>query len=125
MTGGTYNRCWDWGFIGLGITDLDGLIERNGCFLVLEAKGPGVQMLRGQERALRALAAIGRRFVVVVVEGHAPSEVHSWSVMGHEHLGGTGFESLRKFVREWFDWASLQSGLSAKAGRQSPDAAQV
>lgn len=55
--------------------DIDFLVERNGKFLVLEAKGPNVEIGKGQRRALEALARIPQ-FTVATVWGEPDEPTH-------------------------------------------------
>ena len=60
---------WDWGFLDecfpgtrIRVTDIDGLVERNGHFLLIEAKSPGKDIPTGQ-RILFDRLEIGRAHV--------------------------------------------------------------
>ena len=57
---------WDWGILKgcfgdskIEPTDMDGLVERKGHFLVLEAKQPGVKIKQGQWWTFNALVNTG------------------------------------------------------------------
>lgn len=75
---------WDWSpyngvfaDTGIHISDIDGLVERNGQFLVLDGKRPGRDgsraMKNGQTRAYLAMARIGIH--VIVMHGQPPATV--------------------------------------------------
>lgn len=66
---------WDWGILKgcfgdtrIEPTDVDGLVERNGHFLLLEAKAPGVPVKQGQWWTFNALRNTGY-FTIIVVWG--------------------------------------------------------
>jgi hypothetical protein len=67
------NSLWDWavldGCFGPGKikpTDIDGMVERNGHFLYLETKGPGVPLKMGQEIAIKNRVRDGVSTYVVI-----------------------------------------------------------
>lgn len=113
---------WDWGFLGpaLGrcaVSDLDGIVERGGRFLVLETKRPGVPVPRGQAIMFDAMVAAG--MTVIIIWGHAnqPTRVQVW---GETTIHPTNAEHLRHLVREWF----IRAGRAGKqTGGETPPAA--
>ena len=50
-------------------SDIDGICERNGYFLVMEWKRHGEKVSEGQKRLLQALAS-NPRFMVVIIYGN-------------------------------------------------------
>lgn len=66
---------WDWGCLDncfpgkIKVTDIDGLVERKGHFLVLETKSPGVPIPLGQQIMFKNLQRSGL-FTIVVVWGN-------------------------------------------------------
>lgn len=72
---------WDWAGLrpcfprGIEPTDLDGFVEINGRFLVLEGKGPGVPLKEGQRKTFERLFRLNRTiegvFTVIVIWGDA------------------------------------------------------
>ncbi len=114
---------WDWGILegcfgttGIAPTDVDGLVERNGHFLLLEAKGPGVPLKRGQSRTLEALIATGC-FTVLVVWG-TPGKPERVQIFPEPPMDA----NLKVFcgiVEMWFDLANEGRSLGApRAGRK-------
>ncbi len=73
---------WDWGCLDscfpgrMKVTDIDGFLERNSKFLVLETKGKGVPVPKGQEIMFKNMQKTGL-FTVVIVWGEpgSPSEM--------------------------------------------------
>lgn len=103
---------WDWGILKgcfgtskIEPTDVDGLVERNGRFLVLEAKKPGVRIKQGQKITFNALRNTGL-FTIVIVWGEN-SKPQEMLVMYPPPLqpkqGKATLEDLRRVVRWWYE----------------------
>lgn len=103
---------WDWGILKgcfgtskIEPTDIDGLVERNGRFLVLEAKKPGVRIKQGQIITFNALRNTGL-FTIVIVWGEN-SNPQEMLVMYPPPLqpkqGKATLEDLRRVVRWWYE----------------------
>jgi hypothetical protein len=67
------NNLWDWaifdgcfGNTRIKPTDIDGLVEKRGHFLWLEAKSPGKSIPLGQEIMFKNLRADGRHTIFVI-----------------------------------------------------------
>lgn len=90
-----------------GVSDLDGIIERRGRFLVVETKNPGELVPLGQLIMLRALAK-QPSFTVLVATGDAETgAVSHYSVVTPDGLTATRpGEALVGRIRAWFRWAS-------------------
>jgi hypothetical protein len=110
------DAAWDWsildgcfGHTRIAPCDLDGLIERNGRFLVIEAK-PGTKPLdRGQEITLNALARTGL-FTVLVVWGprNTPRRLVVLTKDRAMTYDPATLDTLRGIVTRWFTWADRQ-----------------
>lgn len=90
-------------------SDLDGIAERNGHFLIMEWKRPGEKMSEGQKRLLAALAA-NTRFMVIVIIGNTDNgtniqEFWQYTQDGKPFKAGMGFESFKEFYRMWYELA--------------------
>ncbi len=105
---------WDWacldgcfGSTNIKPTDCDGLVERNGWFLLLEAKLPGVEIPCGQERMFEALVAT-QHFTVLIIWGHpgTPVAMRLLTRHGAREYEGASIETLRNVVSQWFNWAN-------------------
>lgn len=66
---------WDWGILRgcfgetkIEPTDIDGCVERNGQFLVLETKAPTASVEQGQQITFDRMLSTGR-FTVIIVWG--------------------------------------------------------
>jgi hypothetical protein len=90
-------------------SDLDGICERKGYFLVMEWKRPGEKASDGQKRLLQALAANPRFMVVVVIgntdNGTVVDEFWQYAPDGKCFLAGKGFNSFKEFYRLWYEFA--------------------
>ena len=84
-------------------SDIDGIVERNGYFLVIEAKGKNARMSRGQEIMLRRLAKIDK-FTVVVVWGdkYKPERLLVMTKEGDKNYENINVYKLRHVVIEWW-----------------------
>lgn len=92
-----------------GVSDIDGIIERNGHFLILEAKMPNEEMSLGQEIMLKRLSSIPRFTVVVVRMDNKTGEVSEYSQIKGGVMQGKVLSDTRKFslkVAEWFKGVS-------------------
>ena len=90
-------------------SDLDGIAERNGKFLILEWKRPGEKVSKGQQYMLQALAG-KQDFIVLIVIGDTDNginikEFFLVQAMGScIKVGGTKQEFIN-YYKQWFEWA--------------------
>ena len=107
---------WDWGFldkcfgINISVSDLDGIVERNGLFLVIETKLPTVaekDFPRGQERMFENLVATGY-FTVLLIWGK-PNEPERMSIMTkaqpHGPVQPATTADVQEVVSRWYKQA--------------------
>ena len=90
-------------------SNVDGILERNGQFLILEWKRSGEKVSEGQRIMLQALAA-KPSFMVVIIYGNTDNEtvVDSYWLLtpeGKPVKTGISFESFKQFYRQWYEWA--------------------
>ena len=90
-------------------SDIDGICERKGNFLVMEWKRPGEKVSEGQKRLLQALAA-NPKFMVIVVIGDTDNgtniqEFWQYAPDGKVFKSGIGFDSFKVFYRQWYEYA--------------------
>jgi hypothetical protein len=116
-----FDGVWDFDVLegcfprGITPTDLDGMVEVNGRFLVFETKLPGTEMPEGQERALRALVATGL-FTVLFLQGKPGVtdieglQVWRWKDGRFEQreIWPPTVSALRRLCERWAKWAALQ-----------------
>lgn len=108
---------WDWGMLDpcfpgkIKVTDIDGLVERKGHFLVLETKSPGVTIPLGQEIMFKRLQQ-SRMFTVVVVWGktNQPQEMQIFYPNGlTSEKKPADMEMFKKVVSWWNTQVELQT----------------
>jgi len=112
---------WNWGILDgcfgktkIKPTDLDGMVERNGRFLVIETKRPRVQVPDGQMRTFRELVATGV-FTIIILWGHQddPSEMMVMTPWGDKPKKATDLKGFRQQVAAWYAWADSQGANRA------------
>lgn len=107
---------WDWAILDgcfgdtkISPTDLDGWLERNGHFLILEAKSPGVIVKKGQEIMFKRAVETGF-FTVMVVWGpqNKPEKLQVCGSLGDCLIDPCDLATFRRYVSEWFSMANSQ-----------------
>lgn len=88
-------------------SNIDGIIERHGNFMVFEWKRPGEKFNKGQEILLRALAKTDH-FIVVIMCGDTDNGLnfdHCWLLnnKGEPYKKYTTFEEFKEFFKLWYD----------------------
>lgn len=110
---------WDWGLLDacfagtkIRIGDLDGIVERNGEFLVLEGKGPGVTITQGQHLMFKRMA-FAKGFTVIVMFGEpgSPEQLQIWypGKSVPKIYRGANAQLLCERVSAWFRWANRKN----------------
>ncbi len=105
---------WDWGFLdkcfgntGIRVSDIDGMVERNGHVLFIEAKPPDKTVSTGQRRAFEALTKKG--FMVLIIWGRTnePEYISIWypNEEAPRPPKKANVSDLQDFVTTWFRWA--------------------
>lgn len=101
---------WDWAILRgcfgetrIEPTDVDGFVERNGRFLYLEAKQPGVSIPHGQRLTIQALQKTGL-FTVMVIWGptNQPQHIQVFSPTGTSPIMTCDLPLFRRAVNTWF-----------------------
>lgn len=108
---------WDWGVLKgcfgetrIEPTDIDGFVERNGRFLILETKGPGVPVTMGQEITFRKLKQTGL-FTTFVIWGEPGNPIEMRIIARECDLEiEADIGVLREWVTKWFKWANGMNG---------------
>ena len=90
-------------------SNVDGILERNGQFLILEWKRPGEKVSTGQKIMLQALAS-KPDFMVVIIYGNTDNEtvIDSYWLLtpdGKPVKSGVGFASFKQFYKDWYTLA--------------------
>ena len=108
---------WDWGFLDecfaptrIRITDGDGIVERNGYFLLIETKKKGANIPIGQQILFDAFVRQGNH--VMIIWGYQSDDLCDTILLGTS----TPYErkaidknDLKTIVRQWFEWANKQN----------------
>ena len=107
---------WDWGFLDgcfkgtkIRVSDIDGVVERNGHVLFIEAKPPGKSVSIGQNLMFRELAANGHTVLIIWGETNKPEQAMVWrhhEPTPRKKVAATE-EAIQEVVRKWFVWANL------------------
>lgn len=94
--------------------DVDGLVEINGYFCLLEWKGAGGSIKAGQRYSYEAFTKT-RGNIVYVVDGNAETmEIEQYSIFynGKQHPPKTcNLETLKSSITKWAQWAKSQNNL--------------
>ena len=90
-------------------SNVDGICERNGKFLIMEWKRPGEKVSTGQKILLQTLAK-KESFMVAIIYGNTDNEtvIDSYWVLtpdGTPVKRGIGFDSFKQFYRQWYELA--------------------
>lgn len=103
---------WNWGPVAdalpdkCGVSDLDGVIERNGRFLVLETKRPGERLSMGQRLMLKAFARLPQ-FEVFILRGDPhighTTNIQRMNARGELYSTEWCIAQFGTYVRRWFD----------------------
>jgi hypothetical protein len=107
---------WDWSFLDncfgntkIKVSDIDGVVERNGQFLFIETKGHGVTIPHGQNILHKALIAMGNATLFIIWgdpnETASQVEIHC---RGGEIIvrRDVTTSQLQDFISKWFDFAN-------------------
>ena len=92
----------------INFTDVDALVEINGYFCLMEWKGRGGSLKKGQEIMVRQFTR-SRGNLVIVVEADTERMVVyryfiCWDGRPREWIEGS-FDNLCEIIRRWSDWA--------------------
>jgi hypothetical protein len=123
---GAFDWSWTNGHLGdkkITPMDFDGVVERKGNFLVMETKGVGVPVPRGQMYTLESAYRIGV-FTVLFIQGKSsPESLMAWCAPGFangKRMGAHHPCSASRagaFVGRWYEFAdqnpSAQSSSNA------------
>lgn len=105
---------WDWAILDgcfgdtkIKPTDIDGFIERNGKFLVIETKKVGVPVKDGQLITFKSLIKTGAFSVLIVWgERNKPEKILKMTRNGTVQFENSNLEKLREIVSNWFIYAN-------------------
>ena len=94
---------------GFTPSNVDGIAERKGKFLIMEWKRPNEKSSKGQQYMLQALAA-KPDFIVVIIRGDTDNGINIQNFylvqpQGGCILIGNGWESFKAYYKQWYEWA--------------------
>ena len=88
--------------------DVDGIVERNGHFLMMEWKSPGGVITRGQHITFASLTADNINFTVYVLEGDPRTmEITSHIVYFNNYVQHYQVSSFEQVLGEFQTWAYM------------------
>lgn len=104
------SQLWDWGFLDscfgdtkIRLSDIDGIVERNGHFLLIEAKSSGVPIPIGQGIMFDRFAAMPKCSVLVIWgEPNKPEKMQLWGRTRQEATE----QDVQRIVADWFVMAN-------------------
>lgn len=112
---------WHWDFLNecfaptkIKVTDIDGFVERNGRFLVIETKKPCVDIPQGQDIMFKSMIETGL-FSVIIIWGHrdTPQEVEVRTPKRVYAYDEASAELVQNLVRQWFAYANRTKKVEA------------
>ena len=110
-----WDGVWDWAMLdgcfgnsNIRPTDLDGFVERNGQFLVLEAKSPNAEIPEGQRRTFEELRRTGL-FTIVIVWGpkNRPQSMQVLTKQNDYPYEKADKQTLRNVVAWWYEKVNI------------------
>lgn len=113
---------WDWGILmgcfgdsRIEPTDIDGFVERNGRYLVLETKALNAPVKLGQRLTFESMQRDGLHTVIVVWgEKNKPERAQVYTRHKTTPVFPCNLERLRELVSQWYAYAdSLDNGKAA------------
>jgi len=109
---------WDWGFLDscfggtrIRVTDLDGLVERRGHFLYLEAKSPGKEVPIGQQIMFDHIVAAGNTVLVIWGQPNDPQAAQVWG--SEVFIADTA--KIQQIVARWYQCAESDRPFDVNA----------
>ena len=111
---------WDWAILEgcfgntkIMPTDIDGFVERNGYFLLLETKAPKVELKQGQVMAFERLSRT-RVVTVMILWGrtNVPEEVQVFGWNATSIKMPCNLDKMRYLVKKWFDYSDKRKPIT-------------
>ena len=101
---GVFDWSWTQGCFGdtkITPTDFDGVVERNGHYLIFETKKPGVPVPRGQQWALERLRK-AKSFTIMIIWGKETPEDFDMIYSSGRKKMYHGIDAAKERVSAWF-----------------------
>jgi hypothetical protein len=101
---------WTWTAGCFGTTkispmDFDGVVERNGNFLLFETKNIGVPIPRGQMRTLEAMHRLGCFTILLIFGKTEPETIEVWYPNCNAKKIFHGIDEAKQIVASWYQYA--------------------
>jgi hypothetical protein len=115
------DNLWDWacfrgcfGSSSMSPTDIDGVVERNGYYLVIEAKSPHAQVPGGQRILFKSWVRDGKTTVLIIYgEPQKPEKMETMTPDGTVCTKKANMDDVREFVSAWYKMANSRPRLAA------------
>ena len=95
------------------MTDVDGIVEVNARFLLVEWKH-GQEIPTGQRIMFERMTGLGNDFMVLVIDGNArtgQANATCWFQNGEQRDWRDGsIDEVRQAMQDWSDWAQSDGG---------------
>lgn len=107
------NSLWPWDLFnecftrGIRFSDIDGIVERNSRFLIVEGKQKGASIPKGQRIMLENLVRTGYFFVLIL--WGEPGEPRKYQVFGPSvnlPKQDCDLDIIKNFIKGWYKWAN-------------------
>lgn len=104
---------WDWSFLNdvfkynIRVSDIDGVVERNGKFLYIETKRPNADIPTGQKKLHDAWVGQGSTIITIWGYENDPqyAEVRTPKTKDPIKIDNCTLDRIKKIVSDWFIWA--------------------
>jgi len=108
-----FNECWE--PTNIQMSDLDGIVERKGHFLVVEFKQPSVTLLpMGQLIMFQQLNKLGC-FTILIIYGepNIPERYEIWQESGLQEKAECHLDGIKFLMKNWFDKVNKKENLNS------------
>lgn len=102
---------WDWSFLNdvfthnIKVSDIDGVVERNGKFLYIETKRPNKPITTGQDIMHQAWLNQGHTVLRIWGIENKPERATLLHGVAKEEIENCTLEDIKGIVSRWYNWA--------------------
>jgi hypothetical protein len=117
---------WDWTFLNdcfggtpIRVTDIDGMVERHGFFLMIETKKPTVDEIPQGQAILFDQWCRNQKHMLLLIYGYngKPEEACVWPA----DRVPAGADEIHAFVSDWYQWANAWGRPDLRPKLQQPE----